>query len=137
MSARVEIPVTWGDTDAGGLIYYPRFFHFFVVGLNAYFEPVAPHLMKWLRDRGYVLPSVEASASFEAPLRAGDIASVETTVETVGTSSFTAAFEVTRAEDDVQAARGQVAFVLVDETFEPASLPEAVRTLVRERSGSG
>jgi acyl-CoA thioester hydrolase len=136
VTARVEIPVTWGDTDAGGLIYYPRFFHFFVVGLNAYFEPIAPHFMQWLRDRKYVLPSVEASASFEAPLRAGDTAAVETTVETVGTSSFTATFEIGRVGDDVQVARGRVAFVLVDETFDPASLPDEVHTLVRERAES-
>ena len=136
MTARVEIPVTWGDTDAGGLIYYPRFFHFFVVGLNAYFEPIAPHFMQWLRDRKYVLPSVEASASFKAPLRAGDTAAVETTVETVGTSSFTATFEIERVGDDVQVARGRVAFVLVDETFDPASLPDEVHTLVRERAES-
>lgn len=58
-----EVQVTWGDTDAGGLIYFPRFFHLFLVGVNAYFEPAADHLMEHLRRTDYTLPAVDASAS--------------------------------------------------------------------------
>lgn len=132
MPHRTRIPVTWGDTDAGGLIYYPRFFHFFVVGLNAYFSPGTDHLMERLRTDGYVLPAVEASASFESPLRAGDTAEIETAIN-AGDASLTATFTVVRAADGEQVATGSVVFVLVDEDFEPVSLPGFVRRCVRER----
>lgn len=137
MTHATDIPVTWGDTDAGGLIYFPRFFHFVVVGLNDYFAPAVDdgHLMEHLRQEGYVLPAIDASASFESPLRAGETARLETTV-TGGQTSLTAAFTVTRVENDERAASGEVSFVLVDEAFEPTPLPDVVHDCIRERGDS-
>lgn len=130
-----EIEVAWGDTDAGGLIYYPRFFHFAIVGLNDYFAPAAGdgHPMESLRRDGYTLPAVDASAHFEAPLRAGDAAVVETEVTDLGESSLTLSFAVRRASDGVVAGAGEVTFVLVDEAFESSPLPDALRDCVVER----
>lgn len=126
-----EIRVAWGDTDAGGLIYFPRFFHYLVVGLNDYFTPATDdgHLMEQLRTDGHVLPAIDASASFSAPLRAGDTARIETRV-TPGETSLRVEFEVGRAAAETAAA-GEVTFVLVDETFTPTPLPESVRECVR------
>lgn len=134
MVHRTEIRVAWGDTDAGGLIYFPRFFHFVVVGLNDYLSPAFAdgHPMDRLRRDGYVLPAVDASASFESPLRAGDVAVVETTV-TGGETSLGVEFSVTRVADGERVAEGAVTFVLVDDDFEPAPLPDAVHACIRER----
>ena len=133
MAHTTEIPITWGDTDAGGLIYFPQFFHFFVVGLNAYFEPVQPHLMDHLRTEDRVLPAVDCSASFSSPLRAGETARVKSTVIEMGTSSLTCTFDVIRAEDGIETATGRVTFVLVDLNFDAEPLPDAVQECVRKR----
>ncbi|MFC7156932.1 acyl-CoA thioesterase [Halomarina halobia] len=135
MPHRTDVPITWGDTDAGGLIYYPRLFHFFVVALNDYFTPVADHLMEQLRADGYVLPVVETSASFTTPLRAGDTARIETAIE-VGERSLTATFTVTREADGRRAAEGRAVFILVDADFEPTPLPASVRRCVEDRESS-
>jgi acyl-CoA thioester hydrolase len=129
------IPVSWGDTDAGGLIYYPRFFHYTIVALNDYFAPAAGggHLMDDLRRDGLTLPAVDASGSFSSPLRAGETARVETTVTGIGDASLTVGFVVVRGENDERAAELEVTFVLVDDAFEATSLPEAMRQCVRER----
>jgi acyl-CoA thioester hydrolase len=137
MPHRTEHRIPWGDTDAGGLIYFPRYFHPFVVGLNAYFEaPGGGHLMESLRRDGRVLPAVDASASFEAPLRAGDDVAIETTIA-AGESSLEASFVVARTDDGVRAATGRVVFVLIDGAFESAPLPESVGERIREREGAG
>lgn len=135
MAHTTEITVDWGDTDAGGLIYYPRFFHFVIVGLNDYFRPAADgeHPMEAYRKAGYLLPAVEASASFYSPLRAGDEAILETTVIESGTSSLTVAFMIARVETDERVAQGEVSFVFVDETFEATPLPEEIHDCIRER----
>jgi acyl-CoA thioester hydrolase len=135
MPHRTEIPVAWADTDAGGLIYYPRYFHYFIVALNDYFAPAfdGAHPMETLRREGLVLPAVDASASFESPLRAGDTAVVETTVTEFGDASLTVAFTVDRAEDGRRAGGGSVTFVLVDEDFESTPLPASVRDCIAER----
>jgi len=131
MPCETTVQVTWGDTDAGGLIYFPRFFHFVVVGLNDYFRPADDHLMETLRRDGHTLPAVDATATFERPLRAGGTARVETIV-TAGETSLTVEFTV-RDEDGQRAASGEVRFVLVDGQFEPTPLPDRVRECVRER----
>lgn len=128
-----ELDVKWGDTDAGGLIYFPRFFHYFVVGLNAYFEPASEHLMESFRTNGYRFPAVDASASFESPVRAGDTVRVGAAVSKLGEASLTVEFAVERAGDGTDVADGMVTFVRVDENFEPAPLPEWVRDCIRER----
>ena len=135
MPHRTEIPVTWADTDAGGLIYYPQYFHFVIVGLNDYFAPAVDgaHPMETLRNEGLVLPAVDASASFEAPLRAGETAVIETTVTHLGEASLTVEFTVERGEDGVRAGKGSVTFVLVDENFESTPLPDAFRECIAER----
>jgi acyl-CoA thioester hydrolase len=136
MSHETTVRVTWGDTDAGGLIYFPRFFHFVVVGLNDYFAPVEDHLMEALRREGHALPAVDAAASFETPLRAGETAHVETAVA-AGETSLTVDFAV-RDGTGRRAASGEVSFVLVDGTFEPTPLPDRVHECVRERGdGAG
>jgi YbgC/YbaW family acyl-CoA thioester hydrolase len=135
MPHRTEIPVTWDDTDAGGLIYYPRYFHYVIVGLNDYFAPAfdGAHPMETLRNDGLILPAVDASASFEAPLRAGETAVIETTVASVGESSLTVEFAVDRGADGERAGHGSASFVLVDEAFESTPLPESVRDCVADR----
>lgn len=135
MPHTTEIPVSWGDTDAGGLIYYPRFFHYTIVALNDYFVPAADggHLMDHLRHDELTLPAVDASGSFSSPLRAGETARVETTVTATGDASLTVEFVVVRGENDERAADLEVTFVLVDDAFEATSLPDAMRECVRER----
>lgn len=135
MSHVTEISVEWGDTDAGGLIYYPRFFHFTVIGLNDYFSPAVDggYLMEAYRKQGYVLPAVETAASFQSPLRAGDDIAVETTVTHAGETSLGVAFEIVRLTDGELAADIEVTFVLVDEEFEPAALPQAIHECIRDR----
>ncbi len=131
MPHETTVRVTWGDTDAGGLIYFPRFFHFVVVGLNDYFAPVEDHLMETLRREGHALPAVDATASFETPLRAGETACIETEV-TAGETSLTVDFAVSDGTGR-RAASGEVSFVLVDGGFEPTPLPDRVHECVRER----
>ena len=135
MPHRTPITVTWDDTDAGGLIYYPRFFHFVIVGLNDYFSAAVDgaHPMEYYRQRGYLLPTVAASAAFHSPLRAGDEGVIETTVRDVGNASLSVAFEVVRAVDGELAADGDVTFVFVDDEFEATALPETMRACVRMR----
>jgi acyl-CoA thioesterase FadM len=110
------------------------FFHFVVVGINDYFAPAVEngHLMEHLRKEGYILPAVQASAAFELPLRAGDDAVITTSAK-AGDTSITVKFTINRASDENQAATGEVTFVLVDDRFEPVSLPNTVHECIRVR----
>lgn len=135
MSHATEIRVRWGDTDAGGLIYYPQFFHYVIIGLNDYLSLATDghHPMEYYRKRGFLLPAVEADAAFYSPLRAGDRITIETTVPEHGTASLTVGFAISRAQELV--ADGEVTFVFVNDDFEPTSLPEEIQQCIRTREG--
>lgn len=136
MPHTTDIPVRWGDTDAGGLVYYPRFFHYVVIALNDYFgvDEVGGHLMEYYRQRGFLLPAVDASATFLSPVHSGDRVRVTTTVVECGETSLHVSFTIDG--DDARVATGEVAFVFVDRDFEPSPLPDAVHAVV-ERRGDG
>ena len=89
--------------------------------------------MERLRADGLVLPAVEASASFESPLRAGDEVVVDSAVTHIGEASLTLAFRVATGDSGAVAAAGEVTFVLVDETWSSTRLPEAMRSCVADR----
>ncbi|WP_137290610.1 acyl-CoA thioesterase [Natronorubrum halophilum] len=135
MPHTTEITVDWGDTDAGGLIYYPRFFHFVIVGVNEYFAAATDgeHPMESYRRDGYLFPAVEASASFHSPLRAGATATLETTVVDSGTASLTIAFAISRVSNGERVADGEVSFVFVDGAFESVPLPPEIHDCIRDR----
>jgi YbgC/YbaW family acyl-CoA thioester hydrolase len=135
MTHRTNLDVAWGDTDAGGLIYYPRFFHYVVQALNDYFAPAfdGAHPMETLRQDDLVLPAVDANASFQAPLRSGDPIAVESAVSALGEASLTFAFRIDRADGGPVTASGAVTFVLVDEAWEATPLPDSMRTCIDSR----
>lgn len=135
MPHSTPITIRWGDTDAGGLIYYPRFFHFTIVGVNQYFAPAVDgeHPMERFRTEDAVLPAVEASASFHSPLRAGDRVTIETTVTDVGTSSFTASFRIAPNGERDSVADIEVSFVFVDRDFRAQPLPPEILACIEHR----
>ncbi|XGI82937.1 acyl-CoA thioesterase [Halorutilales archaeon Cl-col2-1] len=130
MPRKSSIDVRWGDTDAGGLIYYPQIFSFFVKAFNAYFEPISDHLMEEMRHEGIKIPTVTADCDFYTPLKAGDIAVVEAEVVEMGETSLSFEFEVTRDGDDV--ADGYVKHVFTDDDFNSVRIPDEVREFVAE-----
>jgi 4-hydroxybenzoyl-CoA thioesterase len=130
-------PIRFADVDHAGIVYYPRFFHFFHLafeelwrarlGARAYVE---------LLDRRRVgFPAVRAEADYKAPLRFGDTAEIELSVARLGSKSITFRYRVWKAaeaaEPRVLAAEGQVVCAVTDlSRFTAISVPEDVRALI-------
>lgn len=139
------IPVRFADVDHAGIVYYPRFFHYFHLafeelwrtrlGARAYVE---------LLDRDRVgFPAVRAECDFVSPLRFGDTAEIELTIAKLGGKSIVFRYDVYRAEDAAGArrlaAKGTVVAAVVDLARfvaipAPARIVELLADLVVERS---
>jgi len=132
-------PVRFADVDHAGIVYYPRFFHFF----HAAFEEL------WrarLGSRAYVslldddrvgFPAVAASCAFTAPLRFGDTVEVALTVAKLGGKSIVFRYAVDRAADAkvarVACARGEVTCAVVDLVrFTAIAVPERIHALLAD-----
>lgn len=102
-----RMPVRFADVDHAGIVYYPRFFHYFHLTFEEFF-------VDRLGSRSYValldddrvgFPSVSASCDFRAALSFGDTMEIEMTVDRLGDTSVTFRYRIFRAADDAHAER--------------------------------
>lgn len=112
-----SIPVRFADVDHAGIVYYPRFFHYFHVafeelwrarmGARAYVE---------LLDRDRVgFPAVRAECDFKAPLRFGDTLAIAVTIARLGKKSITFRYRIYKDTlDGALCAEGSVVCAVVD-----------------------
>lgn len=134
-----EFIVRFADIDHAGIVYYPRFYHYFHVG----FEEL---LRDRLGPKGYLdlldvrrigLPSVHSTCQHVSPLRFADTASVQVQLERLGTKSVTLAYEVCRVHEEGRtlAASGTVTCCATDlDRFQSIEMPEDLRALFLELS---
>ena len=146
MSAfRHAMPVRFADVDHAGIVYYPRFFHYFHVafeelwrarlGARAYVE---------LLDRDRIgFPAVRAECDFVSPLRFGDTCELELRIGKLGGKSIVFRYDVYRGADDAGprrlAAKGTVVTAVVDlarfvAVPAPARVVELLADLVEQES---
>ena len=131
------MPVRFADVDHAGIVYYPRFFHYFHVAFEELWRARAGLVAyRDILDRDRVgFPAVRAECSFSAPLRFGDLAEIEVAIARMGTSSITFRYRVARAEPAprVACADGTVVCAVVDlARFVAIPTPERVRALLAD-----
>ena len=135
MSFTFATPVRFADIDHAGLVYYPRFFHFFHLAFEELWRARrGGHAYAELLNRDRVgFPAVHASCDFHAPLRFGDTAAIELSVTRLGGKSITFHYRVRRAEDGTLCAEGQVVSAVVDlARFVAVAVPAHVVALLED-----
>jgi len=97
---RKEIEIEWGDCDAFGIVFFPRYFEYFDACTNSLFQHALgikkPELLRQYKIAG--IPLVHASCHFIAPSSFGDVVQVDSCVKEWGGSSFTVEHRLYRGE---------------------------------------
>jgi 4-hydroxybenzoyl-CoA thioesterase len=135
VSFTYALPVRFADIDHAGLVYFPRFFHYFHVAFEELWRArIGPAAYSELVDRDRIgFPAVRAECEFKAPLRFGDTAEIDVTIPRLGTRSITFRYVVQRAEGHVLCATGTVTCAVVDlAKFVAVPVPERVRDMLRD-----
>jgi 4-hydroxybenzoyl-CoA thioesterase len=126
-------PVRFADVDHAGIVYYPRFFHYFHLAFEELFRArMGARAYVELLDRDRIgFPAVHAEADYRGPLRFGDTADISLTVTRLGTTSITFGYRV--SSDDRLCAVGAVVCAVVNLTdFRPCPIPSSVHALVAD-----
>ncbi len=141
MSFTFTMPVRFADVDHAGIVYYPRYFHFFHVAFEELWRArIGPRAYSELIDRDRVgFPAVHAECDFVAPLKFGDTADVEVSVARLGGKSITFHYRIFRAPDAGDArertlcADGKVVCAVVDlARFVAVPVPERVSAMLAD-----
>ncbi|WP_157016369.1 acyl-CoA thioesterase [Mesorhizobium xinjiangense] len=87
---RREVEIEWGDCDAAGIVFYPRYFAIFDASTAYLFEKaLGMKKIAWAKKYGIVgIPMVDTGAKFIVPSRYGDVIAIESRVTGFGRSSF-------------------------------------------------
>src|SRR5580692_10581080 len=91
-------PVRFSDVDHAGIVYYPRFFHFFHLAFEELWRARlgARAYVELLDHTRIGFPCVHAECDFRSPLRFGDDAEIELELEKLGGKSLAFRYRVWR-----------------------------------------
>jgi 4-hydroxybenzoyl-CoA thioesterase len=129
-------PIRFAEVDAAGLVFFPRVHEYCHDALEALFAALPGGYAAFVADRGLGVPTVRLETDFRAPLRYGDVACFETTVERVGRTSITFHHRIRRDADGVVAADVRHVVVVVQlGTLTPIHVPDDVRQLLEQGHG--
>ena len=85
--------VRYAETDAMGVVYHANYLVWFEVGRGEYSRQMGADYRTW-EERGLFLPVTEATCSYRAPARYGDLVVVSTWVEEARSRSVAFGYEV-------------------------------------------
>jgi 4-hydroxybenzoyl-CoA thioesterase len=129
MKFTTELPVRFGEIDQAGVVYYPRFFHYFHQAFEEWFrQALGTSYPDLLLKEGIGFPSVRVESEFLKPLRYGDRARVQIEVLEIGLASLTLRYELFRMPDDILSARATIKTVAIENSsFTTVPIPDAWR----------
>jgi YbgC/YbaW family acyl-CoA thioester hydrolase len=136
--------VHWGDTDAAGVVWFPRFLGWFEDAEEELYAALGRPRQQLLDALNFGMPRVEVQTKFFSPARAGDQIRVGLASEIENPRRIRHAFEMRHEHTQALLASGWVRVACVDsDTFAPRDLPEelirlfAVLPSLIERQAAG
>jgi len=132
--------VLYGDTDAGGVVYYANYLRYFEAGRSEFMREFCCSY-RALEERGLVLPVIESFVRYKAPAVYDDRLLVETSLVTLKNVSCRFNYRLLRNNDDdaapVLLAKGYTAHASVNRQGKLAKLPEDVLGALRNIMTTG
>jgi 4-hydroxybenzoyl-CoA thioesterase len=130
MVYRAHLKVRFGDIDHAGIVYYPRFLHYFHVALEEFFtEQLGMPYPTVMNERRLGFPSVHLEIGFHRPLRFGDRIEIEVHVDHLGTTSIRWLYHVYKNGEGARVATGRITTVALNmDTFQKAPIPDWLRS---------
>jgi 4-hydroxybenzoyl-CoA thioesterase len=124
--------VSWGETDAAGIVFYPNYFRLFDQGTHDLFRELG-HPVTTMLDRGYVIPVVESKARFLTSLRYDDHFTTASRIAEIRTRAFRIEHRLIRGDEVVcEGYEVRIWARLVDggKRLEPEALPHDLRLIM-------
>jgi len=123
-----EHRVSYGETDAMGVLYYGEYFHIFERSRGKFLRErgMGYHLVE---ERGILLPVREAWCKYRIPARYDDILHVHCGVSEWRRASMRIVYEFWNADKTQVTARGMTEHPMVNPQGKPVAVPEWFRAL--------
>ena len=128
---RASCRVLYGDTDAGGVVYYANYLRFFEFGRTEFMRDlVVPYAA--LQEQGMILPVVECHCRYKAPARYDDLLTVETSLTKVKSVSCRFDYRLILEEQAKLLAVGFTVHAMVDREGKLMCMPASLIALLEK-----
>jgi 4-hydroxybenzoyl-CoA thioesterase len=130
MAFQALVKVCFGDIDNAGIVYYPRFVHYFHVALEEFFaSELQIEYPTVINTHRIAFPTVHLEADFRRPLRYGDQIQVEVMVHGIGKTSITWGYRVMMVGEDhsIVVEGNNVTVCMNMDRFEKSPVPDWLR----------
>lgn len=122
-SCWLEHRVSYGETDAMGVVYYANYLHFFERGRGELIRSLGPGYAA-VEERGIFLPVREATCRYLAPVRYDDIIHIHTVLSGRTRATLSFSYEITKPDRRTLLTRGTTQHAVVNSQGRPVRLPE-------------
>jgi 4-hydroxybenzoyl-CoA thioesterase len=143
MAFRAPIRVSFSDVDNVGIVYYPRFVHYFHLAMEEFFSgELGIDYADVLHKRNIAFPTVHLEADFRRRMRYGDRIDMEVRVINIGRTSITWGYRGYRGgdEEDMVVEGNNVTVCVKMDTFDKIDVPEwlnqALTAYLKKSSGT-
>lgn len=135
MAYRTTILVRFGDEDHAGIVYYPRFFNFFHIAFEDFWNEQGFPYARILDHDRVGFPTVHVETDFRKPLRFGDRFEVDVWLEKIGEASATFRYRGRRQGESEDTATARLVVVCVNmDTWTPTPIPAPLRALLERNA---
>ncbi len=139
MAFRTPIKVCFGDIDNAGIVYYPRFLHYFHLSMEEFFlKQLRIDFAEVLHERQLSLPTVHVESDFRRRLKYGDRIEMEVRILNVGRTSITWGYRGYRGSpgEELVVEGHNITVCVRADTFEKIEVPQWLRSaLIDYREG--
>jgi 4-hydroxybenzoyl-CoA thioesterase len=124
------VKVRFGDVDPAGVVYYPRFMHYFHVAFEEFMEERVRIPYDDLVEKERIgFPTVRVDAEFTGPVKHGDELSMRVWTSRIGGASVAFEFEAFKGDDSV--AKARLTKVALDlSRWKPIMIPKKIRAIL-------
>ncbi len=130
---RYERPVRFAEVDAARIVFFARYLEYCHDALEAFFGALPGGYAHLINHRDVGIPSVRVEIDYRAPLRYGDVALIDVTVEKLGTKSVTFHHRLARRDDGVVCAEvRQVVVTAHLRELGSVAIPDDMRALLEQ-----
>lgn len=125
---KLNIRVSYRDTDKMGVVYYANYFVFFEMGRTELMRQIG-FTYDEMEKQGLYFPVVNAQCNYHAPAHYDDLITVETTISELKNVTVTFSYKIKC--DDKVLVTGSTKHPLVNYAFKPTKIPQNLKDLLQ------
>lgn len=127
LTNKTELKIYYGDTDAGGVVYYANYLKYFEIGRTEILKDNGIEYAD-MEKKGIIAPVVNVNCDYKGSAKYNDDIIIITSIEKLGNSSITFNYKILRKYDEKVLVEGSTVNVLVDiKTKKPIPIPDSMK----------